>query len=234
MENFTVPHSSPVSDPVRREFIQLVNARIYVVGNRAFQNGLLVHFLQQSTGLPCEIVDRVRHVSPHDGVNSVRRQILWDFLGKDPEAILAEIETEGRGVLDRHLVALFNVRRGMGIEEKSVALGVRGFFYEQDPLDLFLRGVRAVFAGELWLSRQVMTRCILDQGRANPCAKEPSILTARETEILQMVVMGSTNDQIAEKLAISPHTVKTHLYNIFKKIDVPNRFQAALWASKNL
>jgi hypothetical protein len=49
MENFTVPNSSPVSDLLRREFIQLVDARIYVVGNRAFQNGLLVHFLQQST-----------------------------------------------------------------------------------------------------------------------------------------------------------------------------------------
>jgi LuxR family transcriptional regulator of csgAB operon len=179
-------------------------------------------------------VGRVRHVGLHDGVDSVRRQILWDFLGKEPETILAEIETEGRGVLDRHLVALFNVRRGTGIEEKSVALGVRGFFYEQDPLDLFLRGVRAVFAGELWLSRQVTTRCILDQGRATPFPKEPSLLTPREAEILEMVVMGSTNDQIAEKLAISPHTVKTHLYNIFKKIDVPNRFQAALWASKNL
>jgi DNA-binding CsgD family transcriptional regulator len=49
-----------------------------------------------------------------------------------------------------------------------------------------------------------------------------------------MIAVGATNDEIADKLFISPHTVKTHLYRIFKKINVPNRVQAALWAAKNL
>jgi LuxR family transcriptional regulator of csgAB operon len=59
-------------------------------------------------------------------------------------------------------------------------------------------------------------------------------LTPREVEILAMVAVGAKNEEIAEKLHISPHTVKTHIYNIFKKIDVPNRLQAALWAASNL
>jgi DNA-binding CsgD family transcriptional regulator len=59
-------------------------------------------------------------------------------------------------------------------------------------------------------------------------------LTPREVEILAMVAVGAKNEEIAEKLYISPHTVKTHIYNIFKKIDVPNRLQAALWAASNL
>jgi DNA-binding CsgD family transcriptional regulator len=49
-----------------------------------------------------------------------------------------------------------------------------------------------------------------------------------------MVVSGATNEEIAARICISPHTVKTHIYNIFKKIKVPNRLQAALWAAKNL
>ena len=61
-----------------------------------------------------------------------------------------------------------------------------------------------------------------------------TILTPRQTEILALVAVGATNEQIADKLCISPQTVKSHLYNIFKKINVPNRVQAALWAAKHL
>ncbi len=61
-----------------------------------------------------------------------------------------------------------------------------------------------------------------------------TILTPRQVEILALVAVGATNEQIADKLCISPQTVKSHLYNIFKKINVPNRVQAALWAAKHL
>ena len=59
-------------------------------------------------------------------------------------------------------------------------------------------------------------------------------LSGREKEVLRFVAVGLGNDEIANKLNLSPHTVKTHLYHIYKKIGVTNRLQATLWAAAYL
>lgn len=59
-------------------------------------------------------------------------------------------------------------------------------------------------------------------------------LSLRETKMLTLLAVGHTNREIAEKFGISLHTVTTHIYNIFKKINAPNRLQATLWAAKYL
>ena len=102
-------------------------------------------------------------------------------------------------------------------------------------MEQFTRGVHAIFNGELWVSRGIMTKTILkNRDRDIITKKDATILTQREMEILTMVAVGAKNEEIADELFISPNTVRTHIYNIFEKINVPNRLQAALWAAKNL
>ncbi len=103
-------------------------------------------------------------------------------------------------------------------------------------LDHIIKGIQAIFEGELWLSRKIMTRYILNNHRQSlpPNKDKSTFLSRREEEILLMVAEGVTNEDIADKLCISRHTVKTHIYNIFKKINATSRFQAALWAVKHL
>jgi len=58
-------------------------------------------------------------------------------------------------------------------------------------------------------------------------------LTVRERDVLQLVIAGDANKQIARKLGISEKTVKGHLTNLFQRIGVQDRTQAALWAERN-
>jgi DNA-binding NarL/FixJ family response regulator len=57
-------------------------------------------------------------------------------------------------------------------------------------------------------------------------------LTPRETQVLDLVAKGYSNTRIASRLAISPHTVKSHVIHIFNKLGVNDRIQAAVEATK--
>lgn len=226
-------HSTPSKD---KELTQLTDKMIYIIGPRRLQNELMVSFLEQETGAKCTASEDVRHVASRDDKNiSQPKLILLDCLEKDLDSYLVELQSSGENILYRHFVALFNVSPGLGIEENALRRGIRGFFYEQDRLERFPKGLQAMFEGELWASREILTKTILEhRDKEIFSKKDATILTLREIEILTMVAVGATNEQIANELFISPNTVKTHIYNIFKKINVPNRLQAALWAAKNL
>ena len=60
------------------------------------------------------------------------------------------------------------------------------------------------------------------------------MLTPRETEILAMIAVGATDEQISDKLRISPHMIKDEISKIFRKIGATDRLEAILWATKNL
>lgn len=209
---------------------------VYIIGPRRVQNEAIASCLERETGDQCFVLGDINSI-PLAGQEDQgrKRLVLLDCQGKDQKYVLAELRPYLRQKQSGNRVALFNVSRDARIEKKCVAEGIRGFFYEEDQLENLLKGVRAVLNGDWWLSRELMIKFILegtDEDLSLRRAKE--ILTSRQTEILAQVAVGASNDEIAERLCLSPHTVKTHLYNIFKKINVTNRLQAALWAAKHL
>ena len=208
----------------------------YVVGPRRLQNELIASCLEREIGKECFIVNDLSKIQVYDKKREkLQRVVFWDCYGKDQKRLMADLKAYARRKHPENRIVLFNVPEKLGFEKEFVSEGIRGFFYEHDPLDIFKKGVGAVVAGKLWLSRDVMTKYIYNDARKNkPSESKSSVLTPRQIEIVAMIAVGATNDEIADKLCISPHTVKTHLYRIFKKINVPNRVQAALWAAKNL
>ena len=212
------------------------NKLIYIVGHIRLLNALLAAFLKEKTGAACHVVESLDGIPERKDENqSESRLILLDCLGKTLQILMMEFDANAVHASAGDFIALFNVPPRLGIEKSMISRGVHGFFYKWDTEESFVKGVSAIFNGELWISRKVLTDCILktDRGTHPMPAGRLATLTPREVEILAEVASGASNQAIADKLSVSPYTVKTHLHNIFKKINVPNRLQAALWAAEN-
>ncbi|MCJ7540523.1 MAG: response regulator transcription factor [Desulfobacterales bacterium] len=220
----------------QKNFRPRTETTFYIVGPRRLENEMIASCLKGKTGRECFLLENIDQIPVGEQKDrGEQRLVLYCCHGKDLKRVLAEIKDYTKKKEPGNRIVFFNVSKNMGFEEKFVSKGILGFFYEHDPLDIFLKGIGAVLDGKLWLSRDIMTRFILDgAGKDKSLKKDSDKLTERQIEILALTSVGSTNEEIADKLCISPHTVKTHLYRIFKKINVPNRVQAALWAAKNL
>ena len=97
---------------------------------------------------------------------------------------------------------------------------------------MLLRAVRAVANGELLFSPEIAARLMRFFATLEP-ASDPGLfpeLTEREREILAFIANGQTNAEIAEKLVISLKTVRNHVSNIFRKLQVADRAQVAIRA----
>ncbi|WP_291316761.1 response regulator transcription factor [Desulfuromonas sp.] len=174
------------------------------------------------------------------GPSSRRNLVLFECFGLEVVEILALLQGDLHAIASQYLVALFNLRAGSGVEKTALQKGVRGYFYEKDSMAIVNKGIDSMLAGELWVTRQVLEDSLLasrdsEVGKARfPQKNGPGNLTSREVDVLALLTGGATNEGIAERLCISVNTVRTHVYNIFKKIKVNSRLQASLWAAENL
>lgn len=123
---------------------------------------------------------------------------------------------------------------GQASEDEAVEamrLGARGYLDKQCPTDLFIKCIRKVQSGEVWLDAR-MTDAVLSalSGKAeNGVAPEKNDLSRRELEVIQLVIQGYKNKDIAAKLFISEKTVKNHLSAIFNKLGVTDRLELTLY-----
>lgn len=155
---------------------------------------------------------------------------LFNWAGLEDAAAAEKRLDPGNAPCPPHILpVLCNVDPAADIERLVREKALRGVFYTGESLESFIEGLRVVLKGKIRLKRRAPRGSLR---RTKPTATQT--LTAREIELLRQVAFGVNNREIADRLGISQHTVKTHLYNIFKKIEVPNRLQASLWAVANL
>ena len=137
------------------------------------------------------------------------RRILH-FVGE-----LKQVSPETKSVLwGEHLTA--------GDCYRALQLGVRGVFNRTQPVEWLLDCLREVAAGRVWMEG------VGDAGAAwvAPRPAKPR-LTPRERDVVRLIAQGLKNREIAERLSITPGTVKVHLMHVFEKSGVKDRFQLA-------
>ena len=113
-----------------------------------------------------------------------------------------------------------------------MAAGASGYILKDSGADELIQAIRTVYSGKVILTPQMMqtlTNPARDPQAAAPAAKD---LTARELQVLEGIVEGLTNRQIALRLGIRPTTVRSHVSAILAKLDVENRTQAAMAAQE--
>jgi DNA-binding NarL/FixJ family response regulator len=117
---------------------------------------------------------------------------------------------------------------------QALATGACGYLLKDTRPDELVGSIRLAADGHAVLSREIV-RALVAHVRADNHAVAQATgavyaLTERELEIMRMIVNGSNNATIGRELSISKHTVKQHVTNIFEKLGVQSRVQAAVYA----
>jgi NarL family two-component system response regulator LiaR len=112
----------------------------------------------------------------------------------------------------------------------AIKAGALGYLLKDSSPQQLLQAIYDVYNGESSLHPTIALKVIRELNRSSDLPLTDDPLTARESVILRLVAQGLSNQEIAERLVISERTVGNHIGNIFSKLHLANRTQAALYA----
>lgn len=119
---------------------------------------------------------------------------------------------------------------------KTLQMGAEGYVLKDAEPAVLIEAIRNVNAGQSYIQPNMTMELVKEFNRVTLHDKEKHLdnnLTAREIEVLELIAEGMINKEIARQLYISEKTVKNHVSNIFKKLNVSDRTQAAIYAFKH-
>ena len=190
----------------------------------------------------------VRSMAPRMVVAGTATHCAELFAGLDsaqPDVVLLDLDSENaQSCLEKldldsgFKVLALSGSRDQEIHQRAVIAGARGIVQKQQPVDVILRAIEKVSAGEIWLDRINLGRAMLALSRgaeADPEATKIAKLTAKERQIVTTVVTekGCRSKVVADKLHISEHTLRNHLTTIYKKLDLEGRMELYIYATSH-
>jgi DNA-binding NarL/FixJ family response regulator len=146
------------------------------------------------------------------GLDAIRRILA---ASSDLAIVVLTVSADGADVLD------------------ALKAGACSYILKDTRTDELAGCIRQAAGGHAVLSREVaktLTSRALENGAGEQARTDLPALTVRETEVLRLIADGADNATIGRELSISPHTVKQYTANIFEKLEVKGRVQAAVYA----
>jgi len=139
----------------------------------------------------------------------------------------------GRSILDERpdakLLAL-TALNDRATADEALRLGFRGYLTKDTPVEQFTSAIQAVMDGQLVLPYRLAHAARRSPDNAAVLAEQ---LTARERQVLELLVQGAAGRMIATTLAINNNTVRTHIQSILTKLQVHSRLEAAAFAVRH-
>lgn len=165
-----------------------------------------------------------------------------------PDIVLLDLDLKGSSSIDflpallengATRVVILSANRDQATLAAAVKAGARGVVSKEAPTDDVLTAVKKVHGGELWLDQSLMQvllgQLVAPVPKADPEAGRIASLTARERDVIGMIVQGkgALNKDLAERAFISERTLRNHLTTIYQKLDVANRLELYVYATKH-
>lgn len=172
------------------------------------------------------------------------KSAIENYLSINPDIVLMDINMplvngleaiEKIKALDNNVKAvILTIHQDREYLLKALELGALGYILKDADSKVLVEAVRSVYNNQTYIQPSMAKELVNEYKRIKSGNDDPiSLLTDREIEVIRLLAKGMLNKEIANALFISEKTVKNHISSIFRKLNVQDRTQAAVYAIKN-
>lgn len=194
--------------------------------------------IKQILELEKDIIVVAQAANGNDAVQLAREHkpdvILMDINMPGSNGLQAIKEIKDENISSKIIVLTIHEDREYLI--KTIQMGAEGYVLKDAEPQVLIDAIRNVHIGQSYIQPNMTKELVMEFNRLTLHNKDrngENRLTAREREVLKLIAEGMINKEIATKLYISEKTVKNHVSSIFRKLNVSDRTQAAIYAIKH-
>ncbi len=200
--------------------------RVAIVEDAAGTRANLVALLERSPGIVCVGAYGSGEQASRDLVERSPQVVLMDISLPGMSGIQAVAELKRRSPKTQFMMLTSYEDSDLIFE--SLRAGASGYLMKDKDPDEIVQAVRQIHAGGAPMSMSIARKVVNHFRQARDAAPAIEELTDRETQVLSLLAQGLMYKEIADKLGISPHTVRGHLHTVYEKLHVQTGTEAVL------